>query len=95
MQHRGTARSRIVPIRFRDGIRSDWGVDVTAGDRTIGKVGSTADGHGLALIRLDRAADAMAAGIPILAGGIEITLERASYATFPMPGDAAFGIKDA
>ncbi len=91
MQHRGTARTRIVPIRFADGIRSEWGVDVTAGGRSLGKVGSTAEGRGLAMLRLDKVADALAAGAPLLAGGLAFTLEKPAFVTFPFPGEAGFG----
>jgi hypothetical protein len=37
-------------------------------------MGSSADGVGLALIRLDRAADALDAAVPLMAGGIAVRL---------------------
>ena len=37
-------------------------------------MGSSADGMGLALLRIDRAADALDAGVPLTAGGIAIRL---------------------
>ena len=43
---------------------------VMAGDKQVGTLGSTAKGRGLALLRLDRVADALAAGTPLIAGGI-------------------------
>jgi folate-binding protein YgfZ len=91
MQHRGTARNRIVGIEFVGGFRSEWGVDVKVGDRIIGSVGSTAGTSGLAMLRLDKAADAMAAGAPILAGGLEIRLRKPPFIRFPYPGEAGFG----
>jgi tRNA-modifying protein YgfZ len=91
MQHRGTARTRIVPILFADSIRSESGVEASAGAKVLGHVGSTANGRGLALLRLDRVADAMAAGDILRAGGVAFTLERPAFATFPFPGDANFG----
>ena len=45
-----------------------------AGDKPLGTMGSSADGMGLALIRIDRAADALDAGTPLTAGGIAIRL---------------------
>jgi tRNA-modifying protein YgfZ len=91
MEHRGTARARLVPIRFTDGLCSEWGVEATAGAKTLGKVGSTANGRGLALLRLDRVADALAQGLPLLAGGIPFSVEKPGFATFPFPGEAGFG----
>src|SRR4029077_6179761 len=44
------------------------GTPVTAGDKSVGTLGSTAQGRGLAMLRLDRAADALAAGQPRIAG---------------------------
>ena len=50
------------------------GAAVMAGDKSIGTMGSTAAHHGLALIRIDRAADALQAGNALTAGGIPIRL---------------------
>ncbi len=94
MEHRGTARTRCVPIVFTGGFRSEWGVEVRAGDKLIGHVGSTAKGRGLAMVRLDRWADAMAAGEAIMGGGLEITLVKPPFIRFPFPGEAGFGVKE-
>jgi len=75
MQHRGTARTRIVRARYPDGIPADAGADVTAGDRVIGKTGSAQAGNGLATVRLDRLEEALAAGEAIRAGGLDVVLE--------------------
>jgi tRNA-modifying protein YgfZ len=60
MEHRGTARSRIVPVRF-DGPPPAPGTGVAAGGRSLGTVLSSLDGRGLAIVRLDRAEAALAA----------------------------------
>jgi tRNA-modifying protein YgfZ len=91
MQHRGSARTRIVPIVFPGGIRSEWGVEARAGDKLIGKVGSTANGRGLAMLRLDRVADALATNAEITGGNIPIIVEKPAFATFTFPGEADFG----
>jgi tRNA-modifying protein YgfZ len=91
MQHRGSARTRIVPIVFPGGIRSEWGVEARAGDKLIGKVGSTANGRGLAMLRLDRVADALANGTQITGGNIPMIIEKPAFATFAFPGEAGFG----
>jgi tRNA-modifying protein YgfZ len=73
MQHRGTARTRIVRLILEDS-PPEAGVAVVAGDKPVGTMGSSADGMGLALVRIDRAADALDAGLPLTAGGIAIRL---------------------
>jgi folate-binding protein YgfZ len=73
MQHRGTARTRIVRLILEDS-PPEAGVPVIAGDKPLGTMGSSADGMGLALVRIDRVADALDAGTPLMAGGIAIRL---------------------
>ena len=73
MEHRGTARTRIVRVTL-EGAPPEAGAAVAAADKSIGVMGSSASGHGLALLRLDRATDALDAGIPLIAGGIPIRL---------------------
>jgi folate-binding protein YgfZ len=73
MQHRGTARTRIVRLILDDS-PPEAGVPVVAGDKPVGTMGSSADGIGLALLRIDRAADALEAELPLMAGGIAIRL---------------------
>ena len=89
MQHRGTARTRIVPVRYPDGAVAEAGAEVTAGERVLGRTGTAANGLGLVLIRLDRAEDALAAGHEIRAGGLPVRLVKPDWIRFPMPGDAA------
>jgi hypothetical protein len=48
-------------------------------------MGSAADGRGLALLRLDRAAEAGAAGQPITAGEARLTLALPPWARFTLP----------
>ena len=87
MQHRGTARTRIVPATYEGGFAAEAGVEVTAGDKLIGKTGTGASGRGLLMIRLDRAADALAAGETIRAGGIPVVLDKPAWIGFPFPGE--------
>jgi hypothetical protein len=76
MQHRGTARTRTVRV-IVDGPSPEAGAPVLAGDKTVGTMGSTAASHGLALVRIDRIADALQAGSPLTSGGIAIRLAEA------------------
>jgi tRNA-modifying protein YgfZ len=73
MQHRGTARTRTVRV-ILEGPSPEPGATVLAGDKPVGTMGSTAGHNGLALIRVDRAADALAAGTPLTSGGLAIRL---------------------
>ena len=73
MQHRGTARTRTVRV-IVDGPAPEPGAAILAGDKSVGTMGSTAGHNGLALIRIDRAGDAAAAGMPLTAGGIAIRI---------------------
>jgi hypothetical protein len=41
------------------------------------------------MLRLDRAADALAAGETIRAGGLPVTIEKPDWASFAFPGEAA------
>src|ERR1700710_2213255 len=61
MQHRGTARTRTVRI-VMDGASPEPGATILAGDKQVGNMGSSADGIGLALVRIDRVADALGGG---------------------------------
>ena len=45
-----------------------------AGDKSVGTMGSAADDHGLALIRIDRASEALETGVPLTAGGLAIRI---------------------
>jgi hypothetical protein len=84
MEHRGTARSRIVPIAA-EGFAPDGGVPVMAGDKQVGVTGSHAGNRGLAMLRLDRVADARAAGLALSAGGVPIEPRKPDWATFGWP----------
>ena len=73
MQHRGTARTRTVKI-ILDDLSPEPGATILAGDKSVGTMGSTAGGNGLALVRTDRVADALDAGVPLTAGGLGLRL---------------------
>lgn len=85
MQHRGTARKRVVPVAASGPLPAP-GTDVTTGAATIGKLGSVAGDQGLALLRLDRVEEAAAKNEPLLAGGVPIRLRQQSWLPFKLPG---------
>lgn len=88
MQHRGTARTRVVSLVYPEGFSAEPGSAVLAGERPLGTAGSGAGDRGLALVRLDRAADALQAGEPILSGGMPVRFEKPAFARFSYPGEA-------
>ncbi|AEI02293.1 folate-binding protein YgfZ [Afipia carboxidovorans OM5] len=71
MQHRGTARNRIVRVGIDGDVAS--GTTVMAGEKTVGTFGSSAGGHGLALLRVDRVNDAIESGLAVTAEGHALT----------------------
>ena len=86
VEHRGSARSRIVPVTYEFAPAS--GQPVMAGEKEVGTLMSTAKGHGLAMIRLDRAVDALAAGTPLTCGNMPVHLVKPAWARFAWPGEA-------
>jgi len=87
VEHRATARSRVVPIAY-DEFSPVPGLSVMAGGKQVGTLGSTAKGKGLALMRLDRIEDALTGGIALEAGGITIRAVKPDWAKFDWPGEA-------
>ncbi|MBI3434997.1 MAG: folate-binding protein YgfZ [Proteobacteria bacterium] len=86
MEHRGTARKRVVAVTF-DGIAPAPGSPILAGESAIGTMGSAVKGRGLALLRLDRAAEALARGQALLADGVALHVVRPDWARFSIGGE--------
>ena len=84
IDHRGIARTRAVALRY-DGATPESGVPITAGERQVGTMGSAARGRGIALIRLDRVAEADPESLT--AGGIPLRLIKPDWARFSFPGE--------
>lgn len=91
MQHRGTARKRFVIVTAHAPLPPPK-TEITAGTEparaVIGAMGSTAGTSGLALVRLDRAAEALSKGQRILAGDTEVTLRVPSWAPYTLSAPA-------
>lgn len=81
MEHRGTARRRIVQVR---GETLSKGAEISDGDMPIGTVGSTNDNIGVAMVRIDRAAQAINAGRQLMANGNAIEIQAPAWATFEL-----------
>ena len=88
MEHRGSARTRIVPIAYEHASPLP-GVEVKIGEKAAGFLGSTANGRGLAKVRLDRIEEGLAANEKLSAGNVPITLVKPDWAKFPFPGESA------
>ena len=65
--HRGLIRRRTRRVSV-DGAPPPPGAPILAGDLVVGALGSTRDGRGLAVLRIDRTAEARAAGADLRAG---------------------------
>jgi tRNA-modifying protein YgfZ len=87
MEHRGTTRSRILPVTGDVPLAAGSGI--SGSGRSLGRILSTVDRRGLALIRLDRLAEALEERGPVMAGGAAITVEKPRWARFAVPGAAA------
>jgi tRNA-modifying protein YgfZ len=87
MEHRGTARTRAVPVRY-DGTAPERAAPVVAGDRSLGTMGSAAAGRGIALLRLDRTTDALSGGETLTAAGVPIRPIKPDWARFAFPGES-------
>jgi tRNA-modifying protein YgfZ len=87
VERRDVARKRVVPVAFEGGA-PEAGAEVKAGERALGFMGSSAGRLGLAMLRLDRTDEAIKAGEPLKAGGVELTLVKPDWADFAFPGEA-------
>jgi folate-binding protein YgfZ len=84
MQHRGTARRRLLHVRAETALPAP-GTDVTADGRPLGRLGTVAGKDGLAIARIDKVKAAMDGGVPIMAGETEVTLAIPGWARFGFP----------
>jgi tRNA-modifying protein YgfZ len=85
MEHRGTARNRILPVTL-EGPAPVKGAAITAGGRSIGTLLSSAGERALALLRLDRLAEAAQAAEPLLTEGVRLHVRRPPWAQFEVAG---------
>ena len=90
MQHRGTARRRVVIVSGTADLPAS-GTEITAGGKPMGALGSTVGSKGLAIVRIDRAGEAIAVGTPILADDAEVSVSLPVWSglSFPAQSDEA------
>jgi folate-binding protein YgfZ len=75
MKHRGTARKRVARVKLA-GPAPAPGTPVMDGELAVGALGSSSGREALALLRLDRAEEALAAGRTLSAGGVGLALAK-------------------
>lgn len=83
MQHRGTARKRVVRVVAAGALPAP-GAEIGDGETIVGMLGSVAGHEGLALVRLDRAAEVLAKGNRLAAGPVAIEIEIPAWASFKL-----------
>jgi folate-binding protein YgfZ len=92
MQHRGTARRRVAIVTAETAL-PETGTPLTVKGRPIGALGSVIGSSGLAIVRIDKAGEAIATGEQILAGDVAVTLTLPAWSglEFPAQADEASG----
>lgn len=87
MQHRGTARRRVLIVQGQSLLPAP-GTELTVAGRPVGTLGSTAGTTGLAIARIDRVKAALDAGQPVMAGDVTVSLAIPAWAKFGFPQEA-------
>jgi hypothetical protein len=81
MKYRGLVRKRLLPVVLK-GPRPEPGTIIRLGEREAGEMRSSIDGRGLALLRLDRIAEADQASTPLSAGATEVMPVKPDWVNF-------------
>ena len=90
MRHRGTARRRVVALEGQAPF-PEPGADILAGGQVVGRLGSSADGKAVGIVRLDRLRGGLDAGLPIRTGAVDVTVALPGWATYAWPATASAG----
>lgn len=90
MKHRGTARRRVVTVSA-EGALPTSGTEMTADGKPVGTLGTVCGNRALAIVRIDRIADALASGTPLLAETVPVTVALPAWSglSFPAADPAA------
>lgn len=84
MHHKGVAKTRIVGVRGPAPLPAE-GAEISGGEYPVGTLGSSTGELGIALIRLDRADEALRHGVPLHAGEVRLKLRRPLWANYDVP----------
>jgi tRNA-modifying protein YgfZ len=90
MRHRSTARRRIVALSASTPLPGP-GAEIVGGATPLGRLGSSADGHAIGVVRLDRLRAALDEHLPVRAGGEEVAAALPDWATYDWPATAGAG----
>ncbi|MBW9074087.1 YgfZ/GcvT domain-containing protein [Agrobacterium deltaense] len=90
MKHRGTARRRVVTVSAEGALPAS-GTEITADGKPVGTLGTVCGNRALAIVRIDRIADAFASGTPLLAETVPLTVALPAWSglSFPAADPAA------
>ncbi len=87
MHHRGTARNRLVPVLTAMPVKPE--MPITVNGRRIGEITGSVNDAGnraIALLRLDKVAQAVEEGAPLQAGHGQVIPIQPPWADFEVPG---------
>lgn len=90
MRYRATARRQLLPVAI-DGPAPDPGSAITLGEKEAGEMRSSADGIGLALLRVDALETLHGGGGPLAAGAATLSPLLPPWLIAPEDGEAAGG----
>jgi tRNA-modifying protein YgfZ len=85
MEHRGTARNRILPANIAGGAPPN-GTEIKAGEMAIGTILSSDGNDALALLRLDRLKEARDDSRALLTEGRSVRVRKPQWAKFEVAG---------
>ena len=88
MKHRGTARRRPVMVSASAPLPPS-GTELFADGKPLGTLGTVIGAQALAIVRIDRVGAALAAGIPIHAGDVPVTLSLPDWTGLAFPEEAS------
>ena len=83
-KYRALVRKRLLPVQI-DGPLPDPDTPLMAGEREVGNMRSARNDRGLALVRLDRLAEAGGTAQGLRAGAATVALELPAWADFELP----------
>ncbi|MEL7543301.1 MAG: folate-binding protein [Pseudomonadota bacterium] len=87
MRHRGTARRRVLGVQADGDRLPGQGAEILAGERPVATLGTSAEGRGIAIARIDRVRDALADGVPIMCEGEKLHLAAPAWANYSLDQD--------
>jgi tRNA-modifying protein YgfZ len=85
MEHRGTARTRMMQVVLSEAVDFDLPAPILAGGKAMGELRTVSDLHSLALVRIDRVSEAMEAGLQLMVADKIIHIKKPNFVRFVFP----------